>query len=343
MILEFYRLCVVCLLDGITLAYAVLVFGVSFAASRRPVLSSIPSAVDPMRYPPIPGGELPFPPHRNPPKSSKAADLFSYAVDLASFDRFRCVMRWTTRVIRTIFLLRDNPRPMRSFLRYLNVYYLVILLPAAFMPPVLQPQRSPDFHLLAAVVFLICINAAGDVLSVRLVLRIFEWAEEFTSTKVVERASWRQELAYYLAIIGGGFSSIAVLVAVLACSSVLYGVQVGEIDFGLSEDFFVKAIDRMGRFYELAWSPYWFRGQPGPFGWAGIPGLFIYGSTTFFPTIILTLVAVFWLLLLPFRIAVNLPPSTPPVLRVISAEAAVFSMCLVVTSVLGKYVHLKFL
>ena len=339
MFLEFYRLCMVCLVDGVALSYAIVVLAVSFIASRRG-LAVAPAIPDAARYPPILGGELPFPSHRIPPKTSKATDFFSYAVDLASFECFRGVMRWTTRVIRTIFLLRDNPRPMRSFLRYFNIYYLVILLPAAFMPPVLQPQRSPDLHLLAAVVLLICINALGDLLSVRLVLRFLGYAEEFATTHVIERANWRQELAYYLAVICGGVGSIAILIVVLACSSVLYGVQVGEINFSLSGDFFSKALDRMTRFYELAWSPYWFRGQSGPFGWAGIPGLFIYGLTTFFPTILLTVVAALWLLLLPFRIAVNLPPSTPPVLRVISAEAAVFLMCMLVTSFAGKYIHL---
>ena len=122
MILEFYRLCVVCLFDGIALSYAIVVFVVSFTASRRALAAVPASAVSDLgRHPPIFGGELPFPSHRIPPKTSRATDFFSYAVDLASFESFRLVMRWTTGVVRTLFLLRDNPGLMRSFLRYFNI------------------------------------------------------------------------------------------------------------------------------------------------------------------------------------------------------------------------------
>jgi hypothetical protein len=52
--------------------------------------------------------------------------------------------------------------------------HLFIVLPAAFMPPVSHPQRSADFHLLFAVVLLICINALGDAIAIRVTLRTFE-------------------------------------------------------------------------------------------------------------------------------------------------------------------------
>ena len=235
--------------------------------------------------------------------------------------------------------MRDNPTPLRSFWRYLNVYYLAVVLPAAFMPPVLDPQRSPDFHLLAAVVLLICVNALGDVISVRIILSIFEKFEPDEYAKLKDDDPWsslRKEVTYYFAIIRGGLYCVTVLVGVLICSSILYGVQVGQMDFGLSAEFFRAAWDRTLRFPELASTPYWFRGQPGPFGLAGIPGLFLYGLTTFLPIIILFFLAVIWLFLIPFRIAVNLPQTTPPVLRVISAEAAVFAMCLVTGLAVGR-------
>src|SRR5262245_14590605 len=104
-----------------------------------------------------------------------------------------------------------------------------------------------------------------------------------------------------------------VLVAVLACSSVLYGVQVGQFDFEFSWTFAQNAWARMRKFSELPYLPYWFRGQTGPFEMGGIPGLFLYGLTTFIPVIILSLLALLWLFLLPFRIAINLPPETSAV------------------------------
>jgi hypothetical protein len=235
--------------------------------------------------------------------------------------------------------MRDHPTPLRSFWRYLNIYYLAIVLPAAFMPPVSHTQRPPDFQLLAAVVLLICINALGDVISVRIVLSIFK---RFDPAKYVEMRrdnSWsvlKDEIRYYFAIIRGGMSCLCVLAIVLICSSILYGVQIGQMDFGFTESFFSNAWGRAIQFPELATTMYWFRGQPGPFGLAGIPGLFLYGLTTFLPVIILTCLAIFWLFLVPFRIAVNLPATTSPVVRVIFAEAAVFALCLTTSLFVGE-------
>src|SRR5207244_10476738 len=102
--------------------------------------------------PPIPGGELLFPHSDMHPKTSVVANTFAFALTLANFSFFLMIARAAVRVIRTIFLMTDNPTALRSFWRYFNVYYLVVVLPAAFMPPVAQAQRAPDFNLLAAVV-----------------------------------------------------------------------------------------------------------------------------------------------------------------------------------------------
>lgn len=338
MLAEIFNLCKFCLFDGAYLFYGLLVFAVSMLAAHpansRPVLV----AAEPRRLPPMPGGELPF--GSNPPKTSIVVDLFALAVNLASFPFFLRIANFGIQVIRGLFLMTDNPTPLRSFWRYVNVYYLVILLPAAFMPPVSHAQRTPDFHLLAAVVLLICINAIGDVISVRLTLNMFK---KFASHRYDEPNTdnpWKgiaQEVRYYLAVIRAGAMCLLVLVFVLMCSSILYGVQIGQMDFGLTADFFRNAWDRVLRFPELAWTLYWFRDRPGPFGSAGIPGLFIYGLTTFVPIMILSCLATVWLLLIPFRIAVNLPSATSGVVRVISAESAVFAMCLITSFAFGRF------
>jgi hypothetical protein len=120
----------------------------------------------------------------------------------------------------------------------------------------------------------------------------------------------------------------------------LYGVQIGQFDFALSIDFALNAWKRIVSFPGLAFELYWFRGQPGPFGLAGIPGLFLYGLTTFIPTIMLCSLALLWLFLLPFRVAVNLP--TGRLQRIIASEFAVIVICVLVSyvfrlNVLGLY------
>jgi hypothetical protein len=328
---EILKICKVCLFDGAYLFYAVFVFLVSLAALRTNKYA-VAGAAGPAAevLPPLPGGELPFLQPRTQPRVSVVGDAFSYAVDLASFSFFLLMTRWALDLIRTIFLMRDNPSFIRSFWRYLNVYYLVIVLPAAFMPPVAHPQRAPDFNLLAAVSLLILINALGDVVSVRLILNLFKTFDPEKFLRLPESDPWRRlraEVTYYLAVLRGGSYCVLILCAVLVVSSILYGIQIGQMDFGFTSDFFLNAWDRILKFPELVTTMYWFRNQPGPFGWTGIPGLFLYGLMTFLPMIILSTFATFWLLLIPFRIAVNLPATTPPVVRVISAEAAVFAMC----------------
>jgi hypothetical protein len=240
--------------------------------------------------------------------------------------------------IRTIFLMRDNPSFRRSFFRYLVFYFLVIPLPAAFMPPVAYAQRKPDFQLLVAVVLLIVINALGDTVSVRVTLHNFEKLK-FESTTIEDTSTdnfWagvQNEIIYYLAVVKGTLYSLGVLAAVLGISSILYAVQIDQLDFELSKTFFAKALERIWQAPGLAFEPYWFRDQPGPFGLPGIPGLFLYGFTTFLPIICLLLLALVWLILLPFRIAVSLPGTRTS--RLIASELAVVVICIIAEEALN--------
>jgi|GEM_PF-4862353 len=338
MLHELYSVCKYCLFNGFYLSYAILVFFVGFYASRRATVAAAPISNGVRATPPMPGGELPLFGMKEPaPFVATAA--FTVLMNIASFRLFVSVIHSGLHFIKTVFLMSDNPTPLRSFWRYLNIYYLVIVLPAAFMPPVLDQQRSPDFHLLAAVVLLICVNALGDVVAVRSVLFIFKRLEPLERVHLAPDnllQSIKTEATYYGLVVLAGLCSLAVLLVVLMFSSILYGVQVGQLDFAFSLEFAKSAIDRAIRFPELASKPYWFRGQEGPFGLPGIPGLFLYGLTTFIPVLILAFLAAAWLLLIPFRVAVNLPSTTRPVIRVISAEAAVLALCVSV-SVLLRY------
>jgi hypothetical protein len=332
MLAELYGACKFCFVDGAYLFYGLFVLAVSVLASRAqlPEPASVASIQKIARLPPIFGAELQLASIR--PTISLVAKTLSLALRLvASFSFFLHIVHYTLWLIRGMFLVADHPTAIRSFWRYLNVYYLIVVLPAAFMPPVSDTQRPPDGDLLAALVLMICVNALGDLISIRIILKIFNRFDP--DRYIVSRSGefWdglKDEAAYYLAIVRAGVYCSLVLIGVLMLSSILYAIQVGQIDFSLSADFFRAAWDRALRFPEIAYKLYWFRGQPGPFGWAGIPGLFLYGLSTFLPIIILSLLAIFWLLLIPFRVAVNLPTTTSPVLRVISAETAVFVLCL---------------
>src|SRR5580704_4302360 len=174
MVKYLYDICQVCLFDGVYLFYALFVFAVSILAANANSTNANQRQSEQERLPPMPGGELRLVIGRvPPPDKSVVTKTFELALGLASFSFFLPIVRFAIRSIRVIFLMRDNPTPIRSFLRYLNVYYLAVVLPAAFMPPVSHPQRQPDFQLLAAVVLLICVNALGDVISVRIFLSIF--------------------------------------------------------------------------------------------------------------------------------------------------------------------------
>lgn len=144
MIAELYTTCKFCLFDGAYLFYGVFVFAVSLLAYRADA-SAGAVEVDRGRLPPMHGGELRLPAAEMQPKTSVVANTFAFALALANFSFFLVIARGAFRLIRALFLMTDNPTPVRSFLRYVNVYYIVILLPAAFMPPVAHAQRPPDF------------------------------------------------------------------------------------------------------------------------------------------------------------------------------------------------------
>jgi hypothetical protein len=206
------------------------------------------------------------------------------------------------------------------------------------MPPVGDVQRKPDFQLMFALVFLIVINALGDAISVRVTLHKFEQLEfeKTTIENTIAEDFWaavRNEISYYFAVVCGTLNSLVILAGVLAVSSVLYGVQTGQLDFAFSWKFVIGALVRIRQTPSLAFDFYWFRGERGPFSLPGLPGLFIYGLTTFLPMIALFLLGIAWLTFLPFRIAVNLPG--PISLRLISSELAVIVVCITAEGVLN--------
>jgi hypothetical protein len=330
----FFAICRSCLLLGGSVFYffyAAFVFMVSLNGNR--VLATSPALAG--VQPPMPG-ELgrTFP----APRPAITTQVATVVLGLADFDSFRRLVAFALQLIRRMFFMNDNPTFMRSFLRFLNVYAIIVPLPAAFLAPVLHLQRPADYQLMIAVILLIIINALGDVISVRLVLRTFDKLHFEAPTDAATPAQdfWRNvrnEVYYYLTVLKGAGYSLAVLIVVLALSSVLFGVQIGEYDFSFSTQFLEEAWRRLWQFPHLAVEPYWFRYGPTPFGaGGGIPGLFLFGIVTFLPIILLGVLAAAWLFMVPFRIAANLPVS--PVVRVLASELSIVGLCVVVDSFL---------
>jgi hypothetical protein len=328
--LQFFTICKDCLLftsSGLFLAYGILVLVASITPVKELELRATESARRSSREPPMPGeiGAI------TGPRFSISSLILQFMLQLASFRFFACCVRNMLDFIRTVFLMRDNPSFAKSFKRYFIFYFIIIPLPATFMPPVGDIQRMPDFQLMCAVILLIVTNALGDAISVRVTLYNFA-SLKFEKTTIDDTnaedfwAAVRNEVSYYLAVLSGVLYSLIILVGVLAVSSVLYGVQIGELNFALSWKFVLGAMERIRQTPSLAFDFYWFRGEPGPFGLPGIPGLLLYGLTTFIPMIILFILGVIWLALLPFRIAVNLPGGVP--VRVIASELAVIIVCI---------------
>ncbi len=226
----------------------------------------------------------------------------------------------------------------RVFKRLIVFYFLVIPLPAAFLPPIGYPQAPPDAHLLTAIVLLIFVNAVGDLISARITIRNFERVASMCRNQppAEQKQHLKQgalfELKIYLTTVVDMIAAIAVLCVVLMFSSVLFGVQIGVYTFSLELDTLVSMWGRAVRFPELASEMYWFRqyGDPSKLDW-GIPGMLIYGASTFIPTIFMLCSALFWSATIPLRIVLQLPKSK--IYRILSAELSVFVICLIVSIV----------
>lgn len=285
---QFATICKDCVLfssSGLFLAYGLLVLVASLTPFSKPDFQKRKTAKRrASRTPPMIGelGEI------AKPRPSVGALVLQLTLRIASFHFFAWLVQKMLAFIRIAYLMRDKPSFGKSLLRYLIFYLIIIPLPAAFMPPVGDIQRKPDLQLMCAVVLLIIINAFGDAISVRVTLRKFEELkfEKTTIENTIAEDFWaavRNEISYYFAVVRGTLYSLVILGGVLALSSVLFGVQVGQLDFAFSNDFILGAFDRIRQTPSLVFDFYWFRDEPGPFGLPGIPGLFLYGLTTSYP------------------------------------------------------------
>lgn len=253
---------------------------------------------------------------------------------------FRVLVLVFLSILKTIYNIRLNSWDyFRAFKTSLILYFIVVPLPAAFMPPVGHIQAAPDGHLLFATLMLILVNALGDCISVNVTVRNYERALRFARQHAdTEAESWDRaaptnataEMRFYLMTAIDLALAAAMLVAVLMASSVLFGIQVDEYDFAFDLSTLYAMKDRALAFWSLTGELYWFRNSEGGFlGQPGIPGMFIFGVTTFLPTFVVGLAAVLWTLVLPIRIVLG---RTRGRLRtLLAAQIAVFVLCFVAT------------
>src|SRR5437763_8409562 len=200
---DFLSFCKTCLLfngSGFYLIYGILVFIASITPFDIADRLGKDLSRDKNASAPAPIGDLGT---FSPPKVSINTLILGLILQIASFNFFQFIMRKALHFIRVVFMMSDNPSLLVSFRRYLVLYSLAIPLPAAFMPPVSHAQRKPDFQLLTVVILLICINALGDVISIRMTLRNVDKLL-LKGTKDTANDFWggvRREALYYFAVV----------------------------------------------------------------------------------------------------------------------------------------------
>jgi hypothetical protein len=116
-------------------------------------------------------------------------------------------------------------------------------------------------------------------------------------------------------------------------SNVMFGIQVGLYSFSLDSETLKLALHRAVHFYELADELYWFRSPNGiPEPGKGVAGMFIYGTTTFLPTLVILASTIVWTLTIPLRVVLQLPKSKP--YRIIMGELSAFIVCTIISALL---------
>lgn len=325
----FYKYCATCFYSSssaIYIAYGLVVIAASFMPTR----ARSHALIAPPHFADLGIGG---------PRSSPQMKLFEQIAFLFSVDAFFAIIGGLIWLIKKVANITKPRVQMRTFVRFVNFYFLIIPLPAAFMHPLksLHPHpRQPDVVLMFAVVLLILINALGDVISFNLTLAFYNKNLKgfYRATATGARDFYRDlllEAKTYLAVVFGALVALSVLAVVLAVSSILFGIQVNQCDFSLTAENGARVLDRIMRTHELVREMYWFpNGEAGPFGLPGIPGIFLYGLSSFIPTIAMLTLSIIWLLMLPLRLVMFMPVAQQ--YRIICAEIVVLLICSAVSN-----------
>ena len=251
----------------------------------------------------------------------------------------------TLRSIATIFIIvlerfysirGDYCDYARSFKTALCFYFIIIPLPAAFLPPVNGAQIDPGVQLMIATLLLIVVNAVGDTISVNFSSRIIRRALNLSRAKNHEKStvsadsqvSVKDEINLYTFLLLDLVCATGCLILVLMVSSVLYGVQVGEYTLNYEPATLSLMLESAKDFCRLFGALYWFEEDPDAvLGQPGIPGMILFSLTTFLPTLFIGLSALAWFIVFPIRI-LFLSKKINLFIKFFASEFFVFVLCL---------------
>lgn len=345
-VVDFKRVCVECLTSNVHLflGYAIVAFLLWLALNYDQ--GEIEEA--------IPEGMLP-----RPPTDISSMDFLRFAAvfrrtiidqltDALGILRHQTLV-WLVKVVlaifRTVYGIRGNGWDyLRAFKAALIFYFILIPLPAAFMPPVGAGQIEPSAALLIATIALILINAVGDAISINFSVKIYKTAIVNQSDEDLFRSydkrillfsrrpesDLEREVQFYLTLLIDFAIATLCLIGVLMISSVLYGIQIGEFSFSKDPETLGLMWEAAKDFWRLSSTFYWFANDPEGFsGQPGIPGMLIFSITTYLPTLCLAVCAVIWLFLLPLRILLSTRLNNKARLAV--SQVLIYVGCIVIT------------
>lgn len=274
-------------------------------------------------------------------KPSLPARLLFLMTNALKIESFLKIINGWIHLIKIVLGINNGRYNSFYVLRSIVIFYFIIIpLPSAFMTPANYIHAKPDSHLLVALILLIFTNAIGDLVSTKFTIHFFSKTVEKCKT-AISTSNKREtlvdqiitaEIPIYMTALRDLVIALAVLFAVLACSSILFGVQIGEYKFSFDPHTIAMMFDRAIRFPELYTEPYCFKGdvecmQTGK----GFAGMFYFAVTTFLPTLAVISTLLLWLLAVPVRIVLYFPKKK--FYRIMLAETCIISACLIVTNI----------
>ena len=280
-----------------------------------------------------------FPMKVNIGKGSILANTYVAFINLFRPGTYFLLVSFFLRIIKFLINARGEKFNYWSAFKRISVFYLIAVpYPAAFLAPVGYKQADPNLQLMIGGMLFMLVNILGDLLSSRItvsnfsnVLKLFRDADQVDIDQHFFQGV-KFELAIYLTTLRDLAAALFVLCLVLILSNVLFGIQVGLYTFSTDLSTLGMMWDRAVHFYDIAHELYWFRGPNGmPPQGVGVPGMFIYGTTTFLPTLIMLFFSILWTLTLPLRIILQMPRSK--LFRIITAELSVFAICVTLSMV----------
>ncbi|MCG8603888.1 hypothetical protein MJD09_02685, partial [bacterium] len=268
---------------------------------------------------------------------SVSAKAYRALMNLFKPGTYLLVTRFVLKIIKWFLAIKGNEfNYWRVFKRLLIFYLIAIPYPAAFLAPVGYKQAEPNLQLMTAGLVFILANVLGDLVSSRITIWHYNNAiERFSALEKVGienhfKEGTKLEFYLYLTTLRDLLAAVVVLCCVLSISNVMYGIQVGLYSFGTDAHTLGMMWHRATQFWELANQLYWFRGPDGiPEPGKGVPGMFIYGITTFLPTLLMLISALVWTFTIPMRVVLQLPESK--LYRIVAGELSVIAVCIAVT------------